>query len=152
MHCWGELESLGGQSVGEVRLVVRTIFRICGNESQPGLQIVEELAMPLAYYSSQLLGGWVSLVSHFCSVIGCMERGYLWIIYCFSFYFVTTDTCGSRDTWNTGRPAAVPRHNHLTHGCRGYYYSCLHPLEFSSLLKHSINFQGCLQHWQQYLL
>ena len=77
MHCWGELESLGGQSVGEVRLVVRTIFRICGNESQPGLQIVEELAMPLAYYSSQLLGGWVSLVSHFCSVIGCMERGYL---------------------------------------------------------------------------
>ena len=77
MHCWGELESLGGQSVGEVRLVVRTIFRICGNESQPGLQIVEELAMPLAYYSSQLLGGWVSLVSHFRSVIGCMERGYL---------------------------------------------------------------------------
>ena len=71
MHCWGELESLGGQSVGEVRLVVRTIFRICGNESQPGLQIVEELAM--AYYSSQLLGGWVSLVSHFRSVIGCME-------------------------------------------------------------------------------
>ena len=57
MHCWGELESLGGQSVGEVRLVVRTIFRICGNESQPGLQIVEELAIPPAYYSSQLLGG-----------------------------------------------------------------------------------------------
>ena len=64
MHCWGELESLGGHSVGEVRLVVRTIFRICGNESQPGLQIVEELAMPLAYYSSQLLGGWVTL-GHF---------------------------------------------------------------------------------------
>ena len=51
MHCWGELKSLGGQSVAEVRLVVRTIFRICGNESQPGLQIVEELTMPLAYYS-----------------------------------------------------------------------------------------------------
>ena len=56
MHCWGELKSLGGQSVAEVRLVVRTIFRIRRNESQPGLQIVEELAMPLAYYSSQLLG------------------------------------------------------------------------------------------------
>ena len=35
--CWG-------QSV----LVMRTIFRMCGNESQPGLQLVEKLAMPRA--------------------------------------------------------------------------------------------------------
>ena len=60
-----------------VTQVVHAAFRICGSESQPGLQIVEELAMPLAYYSSQLLGGWVTLVSHFRSIIGCMERGYL---------------------------------------------------------------------------
>ena len=57
MHCRDELKSLRDQSVGKVRQVVLAVFRICGNESQPGLQIVEELAMPLAYYSSQLLGG-----------------------------------------------------------------------------------------------
>ena len=28
-------------------LVMRAIFRICGNESQPGLQLVEKLATPL---------------------------------------------------------------------------------------------------------
>ena len=56
-HCWGELKSLRGESVGKVRQVVHAVFRMCGNESQPGLQIVEELATPLAYYSSQLLGG-----------------------------------------------------------------------------------------------
>ena len=27
---------------------MRAIFKICGNESQPGLQLVEKLAMPLA--------------------------------------------------------------------------------------------------------
>ena len=43
----GELKSLRGQSAGEVRLVMRAVFRICGNESQPGLQIVEKLASPL---------------------------------------------------------------------------------------------------------
>ena len=47
MRCWGELKSLRGQSVGKVRLVMRAIFRICGNQSQPGLQIVEKLATPL---------------------------------------------------------------------------------------------------------
>ena len=47
MRGWGELKSLRGQSVGEVRLVMRAIFRICGNESQPGLQMDEKLAMPL---------------------------------------------------------------------------------------------------------
>ena len=47
MRCWGELKSLRGQSVGEVRLVMRAIFRICGNESQPGLQLVEKLTTPL---------------------------------------------------------------------------------------------------------
>ena len=47
MLCWGELKSLRGQSVGEVRLVMRAIFRICGNESQPGLQLVEKLSTPL---------------------------------------------------------------------------------------------------------
>ena len=46
MRCWGELKSLRGQSVGKVRLVMRAIFRICGNQSQPGLQIVEKLATP----------------------------------------------------------------------------------------------------------
>ena len=35
MRCWGELKSLRAQSVGEVRLVMHAIFRICGNESQP---------------------------------------------------------------------------------------------------------------------
>lgn len=53
---------------------MRAIFRICGSESQPGLQIVEKLATPLAYYNSQLLDGWVTLVSHFQSIIGCRER------------------------------------------------------------------------------
>ena len=47
MLCWGELKSLTGQSVGEVRLVMRAIFRICGNESQPGPQLVEKLSTPL---------------------------------------------------------------------------------------------------------
>ena len=28
-------------------LVIRAIFRICRNESQPGLQVVEKLATPL---------------------------------------------------------------------------------------------------------
>jgi len=28
-------------------LVMRAIFRTCGNESQPGLQVVEKLATPL---------------------------------------------------------------------------------------------------------
>ena len=45
MRCWGELKSLRAQSVGEVTayysgLIARAIFRICGNESQPGLQLV----------------------------------------------------------------------------------------------------------------
>ena len=47
MRCWGELKSLRGQSVGKVSLVMRAIFRIWGNQSQPGLQIVEKLATPL---------------------------------------------------------------------------------------------------------
>ena len=47
MRCWGELKSLRGQSVGKVSLVMRAIFRVCGNQSQPGLQIVEKLATPL---------------------------------------------------------------------------------------------------------
>ena len=47
MRRWGELKSLRGRSVCEVRLVMRAIFRICGNESQPGLEIVEKLATPL---------------------------------------------------------------------------------------------------------
>ena len=47
MRCWGDLKSLRGQSVGEVRLVTRAVFRICGNEGQPDLQIVEKLATPL---------------------------------------------------------------------------------------------------------
>ena len=38
MRRWGELKSLRSQSVGNVRLVVRAIFSVCGNESQPGLQ------------------------------------------------------------------------------------------------------------------
>ena len=55
MLCWGELKSLTGQSVGEVRLVMRAIFRICGNESQPGLQLVEKMAMPLAKEKKRVL-------------------------------------------------------------------------------------------------
>ena len=50
MCCLGELNSLRAQSVGEVsgyKLVMCAVFRMCGNESQPGLQLVEKLAMPL---------------------------------------------------------------------------------------------------------
>ena len=47
MRCWGELKSLRAQSVGEVSVVTLVMFRICGNESQPGLQLVEKLATPL---------------------------------------------------------------------------------------------------------
>ena len=43
MHCWGKLKSLRARSVDEVNS-----YRICGNESQPELQIVEKLASPLA--------------------------------------------------------------------------------------------------------
>ena len=59
MPCWGELKSLRGQKVGEVRLhatVMRAIFRICGNESQPGLQKVKKLAtLLLAVPSDQVM-------------------------------------------------------------------------------------------------
>ena len=51
MCCLGELNSLRAQSVGEVsgyKLVMCAVFRMCGNESQPGLQLVEQLATPLA--------------------------------------------------------------------------------------------------------
>ena len=41
MGCWGELKSLRSQSVGEVSALT------CGNESQPGLQLVQKLATPL---------------------------------------------------------------------------------------------------------
>ena len=47
MLCCGELKSLRRQSVGEVRLVMRAIFRICGNESQPDLQLGQKLSTPL---------------------------------------------------------------------------------------------------------
>ena len=43
MRCWGQLKSLRARSVGEV-----SSYRICENESQPALQIVEKLAKPLA--------------------------------------------------------------------------------------------------------
>ena len=44
MRCWVELkERWWGQCV----LVMRAIFRICGNESHPGPQLVEKLATPL---------------------------------------------------------------------------------------------------------
>ena len=33
---------------------MRAIFRICGNESQPGLQLVEKLATPLATLSKHI--------------------------------------------------------------------------------------------------
>ena len=48
---------------------MHAIFRICGNESQPGLQIVEKLATPLALMCA--LGYWVPvctcLVSQDCA-------------------------------------------------------------------------------------
>ena len=50
MHCWVELKSLWAQRVVEVGayiLAMCAIFRMCGNESQPGLQLVEKLAMLL---------------------------------------------------------------------------------------------------------
>ena len=61
MHCWGELKCLRAQSLGEVSVsvVLHAIKRIinklwsgCGNEilthSQPGLQQVEKLVIPLS--------------------------------------------------------------------------------------------------------
>ena len=42
MRCWGQLKSLTARSVGV------NSYRICENESQPGLKIVEKLATPLA--------------------------------------------------------------------------------------------------------
>ena len=48
---------------------MHTIFRMCGKESQPGLQIVEKLATPLALMWA--LGQWVPvctcLVSQYCA-------------------------------------------------------------------------------------
>ena len=75
MLCWGELKSLRGQSVGEVRLVMRAIFRICGNESQPGLQLVEKLSTPLtatAEPTASLTRGHIS----FCK-INALNQGVL---------------------------------------------------------------------------
>ena len=34
---------------GQCVLLMRAIFRMCGNESQPGLQLVEKLVTPLAF-------------------------------------------------------------------------------------------------------
>ena len=69
MHCWGELKSLRAQKWwrGECVLVMRAIFRICGNESQPGLHIVEMLATPLALMWA--LGHWVPVCT--CLVYQC---------------------------------------------------------------------------------
>ena len=47
MRCRGELKSLRAQSVGEGSHSSLAIFRICGNECQPGLQLVKKLATPL---------------------------------------------------------------------------------------------------------
>ena len=53
MHCWGELKILKAQSVGEVIrqciLVTHAFLSICGNESQPGLQLLEKLITSLLY-------------------------------------------------------------------------------------------------------
>ena len=51
MHCWGEVKSLRAQSVGEVSiLVMRAVFRICGNQGQPSVQLVEKLAASLEVF------------------------------------------------------------------------------------------------------
>ena len=42
MRCWGKLKS-SKCWWGQCALVVRAIFRICGNKSQPALQLVEKL-------------------------------------------------------------------------------------------------------------
>ena len=39
--------------VRSVLLAMHTIFRICGNESQPGLQLVEKWATPLSVVCTQ---------------------------------------------------------------------------------------------------
>ena len=57
MRCWGELKSLKAQSGGQCVLVMRAVFKICGNESQPGLQRVEKLVRPLHTYRSQIKAG-----------------------------------------------------------------------------------------------
>ena len=56
MRCWGELKGLRAQSDSEVSAYsgMRAIFRICGNESQLGLQLVEKLATPLIIFSYQV--------------------------------------------------------------------------------------------------
>ena len=51
MRFWGELEGLRPQRVGEVSAYTNHAcsFRICGNETQLGLQIVEKLATLLVW-------------------------------------------------------------------------------------------------------
>ena len=42
MHCWDELKKLKRSKCrGQCVEVMAAIFRICGNESQPGLQLVK---------------------------------------------------------------------------------------------------------------
>ena len=59
MRFWAELKSLSAQSIGEVYcvLVMRPIFRKCGNESQQGLKLGEKLATPLTvmFFTTEIL-------------------------------------------------------------------------------------------------
>ena len=51
MRCGSEVKSLRAQSVGEVSiLVMRAVFRICGNQGQPSVQLVEKLAASLEVF------------------------------------------------------------------------------------------------------
>ena len=67
MRCWGELKSLRTQ-----RVVVRSVrtsharnFMMCGNESQPGLQLVEKLTTPLQTFSLRMGSALKLLVSRY---------------------------------------------------------------------------------------
>ena len=54
MRCCGELKTLRGTCDGvrgQCVLAIGAIFTMCGNESQPGLQLVEKLTTPLFWYN-----------------------------------------------------------------------------------------------------
>ena len=59
MGCWGELKSLRAQSVGEVSgyQSCAKFVRMCGKESEPGLQLLEKLVLSCRFSSVEMLVG-----------------------------------------------------------------------------------------------
>ena len=63
---------------GHCILVMRAIFRICKNESQPGLQLVKKLAKPLT--RTQLCKRWIMLFIRLISIHWIMQSACLLLI------------------------------------------------------------------------